>query len=218
MKPIIAEKIVARVNCQQLFKSVEPLLEKYPAVMRSPAIGGWALQSTNGSYKDGWSLDFCPFNGPDNRGPAWTPQNELERGLPSIQEFVKPTEVLTPEFSQLLLDLDRQGLHPRRARIIALMPGKSSVWHQDGSKRFYQTRLHIPLVTNEGCLFETEDGTYHMAADGNYYFVHINKPHRVMNNGSTIRYHFVVHVWDQKHITEWHRYDPLQNDGETVHP
>lgn len=218
MTPLIAEKIDARVNCVELFNSVKPLLDTYPAAMRSPAIGGWALQSTNGSYKDGWSLDFCPFNGPGNQGPTWTPQNEEEKKLPPVQEFIKPTEILTPSFEKLLKGLDSLGLNPRRARIIRLMPGMSSVWHQDGSKRFYQTRLHIPLVTNEGCFFETEDGRYHMPADGNFYFVHINKMHRVVNNGNTIRYHFVVHAWDQNGITQWHRYDPLQNEGETVHP
>lgn len=218
MAPLIAEKIDARVNCLELFKSVEPLLVQFPAAMRSPSIGGWALQSSNGSYKDGWSLDFCPFNGPGNQGPTWTPQNEVESRMPSIQDFKLPTEVLTPQFSKLLETLQKQGLHPRRARIIQLMPGTSSVWHQDGSKKFYQVRLHIPLVTNDCCFFETQDGNYHMAPDGSYYFVHINKPHRVVNNGSTIRYHFVVHVWDQKKFTQWHQYDPSANEGETVHP
>jgi len=218
MTPVIAEKIDARVNCAELFESIRPLLEKYPAEMRSPAIGGWALQSTNRSYKDGWSLDFCPYNGPKNRGPTWTPQSEAELKMQPVQEFVQPTEILTPAFANLLQELDSVGLNPRRARIIQLMPGASSVWHQDGSKRFYQARLHIPLVTNDGCFFETEDGRYHMAADGSYYFVHINKMHRVVNNGSTVRYHFVVHVWDQQGITQWHQYNPLNNDGETVHP
>lgn len=215
---IVSEKISAGLDIQKLWASIEPLLHKYPAVMRSAAIGGWALQSTNGHYQDGWDTQFCPYNGPGNVGPTWTPRTDDEKILRPVQDYTRPTELCTTEFQKLLFNLEKQGLHPRKARIIKLMPGHSSVWHQDGSKNFYQVRLHIPLITNADCFFENKNGRYHMAADGSYYFVHINNQHRVANFGQSERYHFVTHVWDQNHITKLHQYNPHQNLAETTHP
>lgn len=87
------------------------------------------------------------------------------------------------------------GLNPRGARIIRIKPGAKTVWHIDGSDRFYQVRVNIPLLTNDHCFFETEQGRYHMKADGALYFVHINKIHRAANFGETVRYQFVCHTY-----------------------
>ena len=214
----IVERLIAKVNIAEIIDSLSPLFEKYPIVRRSQAVGGWALQSTNSSYKDGWTMDFCPYNGPRNIGPTWTPKTESEQSLPEIQKYVVPTELTTEPIKNLLADLETKGLNPRRARIIKLSANSSTVWHQDGSKIFYQCRLHIPLVTNEECFFETEDGRYHMRADGSIYFVHINRVHRVVNFGDKDRLHFLAHIWDQNEITSKHRYDANEFLGETVHP
>lgn len=214
----IAEKIELGVDIARLWESFQPILKSYPPTHRSPAFGGWALQGLkSATVSDGWSMDFCPFNGPGNRGPTWTPQTDLERGLSSIQDYVHPTPALTPEFAKLIEKLEELGLNPRRSRIIRLMPGSSTVWHQDGSKRIYQARIHIPLVTNLDCKFETDEGAYHMPADGSGYLVHINRMHRAYNHGDEIRYHFVSHIWDQKGVSRHHRYDPELYSGETIH-
>lgn len=218
MSQIVAERISAQVNNDELFVEASKLFNQYPSVQRSVAVGGWSLQSTNGTYQDGWSLDFCAYNGPQNRGPSWTPQDEIEKKMSTVQDCVRPTEMTIAPFSQLLQNLESQGLNPRRARIIKLAAGTSSVWHQDGVEKFYQVRLHIPLFTNSGCFFETVNGQYHMASDGAYYFVHINQKHRVVNSGTQDRYHFVCHVWDQKKITQHHQYNVEMNLGETFHP
>lgn len=215
---IIAEKIQLDVNISELIESLIPLFEKYSPVVRSPAVSGWAIQSTNSSYKDGWSMDFCPYNGPQNIGPTWTPQSQTERSLRPIQDYVLPTELTTKSMSHLLRRLEEMGFNPRKARIIKLSAGTESTWHQDGSRKFYQVRLHIPLKTESTCFFETKAGRYHMPADGSAYLVHINKPHRVVNPSSLDRYHFVTNIWDQKEITRHHRYKLDQNKSETIHP
>lgn len=217
-QPLIAERVEAQVDTQNLWQSIKPLLEKYPAVHRSPAFGGWSLQSTNGSYKDGWSMDFCPYNGPENEGPTWTPRTEAELKIPTIQEYKRPTELMTASFTALFEQLESLGLNPRRGRIIKLAPRSATVWHQDGSSRFYQARIHIPLVTNKACFFETDKGVFHMPSDGAFYFVHINHMHRAVNDSDEDRYHFVAHIWDQKPITQFHQYRPKEHAGETVHP
>lgn len=215
---IISEKLKLDLNVDKIFSSIQPLLRQYPSVQRSHAIGGWALQSTNGSYQNGWTTDFCPYNGPQNLGPSWNPRNDYERTLKTVQDFVFPTEINSDEIQSTIMRLEELGLNPRRARIIKLSANSDCRWHQDGHESIYQVRLHIPLITNAGCFFETQDGTFHMPADGSAYLVHINKPHRVINRGNADRYHFVCHVWDTRKITLFHQYDAHQNLVEAYHP
>ncbi len=214
------ERLDFQIDNQAMWDEVRPLLEQAPRYDRSPAFGGWSLQAhpdDPNPIHSGWPLGFIPYNGPDNHGPSWTPRNSTEKSLLDVQGFSKPTHLCTPLFSNLLKKLEAAGFTPRRARIIRL-PGNTTIkWHQDGSPRIYQMRIHIPLKTNEHCAFESEFGRVHMKADGGLYFVHINRPHRAINEGPEERYHFVVHAWDTKGVTQHHRYDPTLYDFETHH-
>lgn len=215
---IVSERIDLAIDNASLFESIKPLLMKLPPVVRSAAISGWAIQATNGSYQDGWSHDFCPYNGPGNSGPMWIPETDYESALSPIQNYVLETEIQSAEIKSLLYRLSELGLQPRKARIIKLSKNSSSQWHIDGSARFYQVRLHIPLLTNDKCFFETEEGRIHMAMNGGAYLVHINKKHRIINDGDEDRYHFVVNIWDTKHISDHHKYFPELNEGQSIHP
>ena len=217
MSAIVVDRLEAHLDISELLNSVIPLFDKYPPQYRSPAFGGWSLQSNTGSYSQGWTQDFVPYNGPNNLGPSWSPKSKLESGLHTVQNSMVPTEMMTEPFQKLIDKLEALHLNPRRARIVRIMPGNSTVWHIDGSSRFYQVRLCIPLLTNPHCFFENEQGRYHMKADGALYFTHINKMHRAANFGETERFQFICHVWDQDHITQFHRYDPAENPGESHH-
>lgn len=214
----ISERINFGYDIPQIVSELKPILDSYSPAIRSQAMAGWAIQSTDGSHLDGWGFDFCPFNGPGNCGPTWTPQNEQEEKLKDVQKYTQPTQILTPSIRQIIASLEEKGFCPRKARIIRLSPKSSSVWHQDGSSKFYQVRLHIPLITNSECFFETQQGRVHMEADGAGYLVHINRQHRVYNQGEQYRFHFVCHVWDTKHLSKEHCYSQLDNLGETIHP
>lgn len=214
------EAIPNGIDNHALWREVEDFLHAHPPAVRSPAVSGWALQAPRGSANPvhaGWEIDFCPYNGPGNRGPTWTPRDAEEQGLIPIQDFHHPTEAMFPRMGKLLADFEDRGLVIRRARIIRLAPGANMKWHQDGSKSLYQARIHIPLTTNEKCFFESEFGRAHFALDGSLYFVHINRPHRATNEGSTERFHFVAHVWDTKAYTKHHQYDWRLFDKETHH-
>jgi hypothetical protein len=214
----VGERIDLKVNLKILSEALFPLLTNYPPVERSKAIAGWAIQSTNSSYKDGFSAEFCPYNGPLNKSPHWYPKSAKEMQLPPIQNYTKETEICCTPIKEILAQLNDLGLNPRKARILRLTAGSSSSWHIDGSKKYYHVRLHIPLLTNPGCFFETEYDRQHMPADGSGYLVMVNQNHRVVNSGELDRYHFVVNVWDTKHITQHHQYHPQLNLGESVHP
>ncbi len=214
------EAIPFDIDNRALWNEVEDFLRSHPPAVRSPAVSGWALQAPIGAINpihSGWEMDFCPFNGPGNRGPTWTPRGAEEQQLVPIQNFSQPTPAMFPKMANLIAKTETLGLVIRRARIIRLAPGANMKWHQDGSKSLYQARIHIPLNTNEKCFFESEFGRVHFAADGSLYFVHINRPHRASNEGSTDRYHFVAHVWDTKAFTKHHQYEWRRFDKETHH-
>ncbi len=205
---MVFERIDFGFDNEELWNSLCPLLQKFEPARRSKAVSGWALQSTNGSYLDGWDLNFCPLNGPENKNPEWVPKTEEEKYFKPIQSFIQPTEIYSKPLGELMIKLEEMKLNPRKARIINLAKNSEGQWHQDGSSKFYQVRLHIPLQTNEGCFFEYESERAHMALDGAFYFVHINRLHRVVNHGNQDRYHFVCNVWDQLEMTKHHSYCP----------
>lgn len=214
------EAIPFRIDNQALWSEMKDFLYDHAPAVRSPAVCGWALQAPRNSINPlhaGWEMDFCPYNGPGNRGPTWTPQDEAENSLVPIQDFDVSTAAMFPKMSEILRNLEAYGIVIRRARVIRLASGAQMKWHQDGSKFLYQARVHIPLVTNSSCFFESEFGRAHFPTDGALYFVHINRPHRAINEGSTDRFHFVAHAWDTKGFTRHHRYDWRLNDQETHH-
>ena len=212
------EKLKFHYSLIELQEYVVQLIQKHAPVMRSTAIGGWALQGYSDSYHDGWEFGFCPYNGPENQSPSWTPKNSLEKQIKSVQDFSIPTAINTATTLELFRQLIQLGFYPRRARIMKLSAGSSCVWHQDGNKDIYQVRLHIPIITNDQCFFDYEDGSHQLKADGSAYLVKINRPHRVRNEGTTDRYHFVCHIWDTKGFSQHHFYDPDLCNVETDHP
>lgn len=177
----------------------------YPITMRSIGVGGWAIQSSNGSVEDGWQLGFVPYNGPGNKSPSWLEETKLG-DLPPMQMYNVPTPLCTGYMAEVINSIEAMGFHPRRARVILLKGNYAGQWHQDGSKNHYQVRLHIPIFSNEHCYFENENGKDRMLADGSCYLVHINQPHRVTNFGESDRYHLVINVWDTKQLSQFHRY------------
>lgn len=214
------ERLDFDLDNKAMWNEVRPLLERFPRYDRSPSVGGWSLQSHPGApnpVHSGWPIEFLPYNGPGNRGPTWTPRTPIESQLFDVQSYEHPTELCTPMFQRLLERLTAAGLTPRRARIIRMPPNATMRWHQDGSPRIYQVRIHAPLFTNESCFFESEFGRVQMRTDGGIYFVHINRPHRAVNEGDTDRYHFVAHAWDTLGLTRHHRYDPSLYQFETHH-
>lgn len=211
------ESIKLNLPVNELVQDLNQIKIAFPIAQRRPHYGGWTLQSTNGSYQDGWGMELVPFNGPHNLSPSWTPLSEDEKSLKDAQSFSQLSDACTETFKKVIQKLENLGLHPRRTRIIYLAPGSTLQWHQDGLPEHYQVRLHVPLITNPDCYFETEVGRYHMPADGNSYLVHINRFHRAKNDGMTGRYHLVSYVWDTQHASQHHRYNSIENLGETAH-
>jgi len=57
-------------------------------------------------------------------------------------------------------------------------------------------RLHIPIITNEGCKMVIENTAFHMPADGSGYITDNTKYHNFFNGSEIERVHLVSTLID----------------------
>ncbi len=80
-----------------------------------------------------------------------------------------------------------------RVRILLKQPRSTLSWHRDP-----EPRLHIPIITNPGCVMVIDNAAYHMPADGSVWITNNTKYHNAFNGGEENRIHFVACVLDYK--------------------
>ena len=80
-----------------------------------------------------------------------------------------------------------------RVRILLKEPRSTLSWHRDP-----EPRLHIPLITNPGCMMVIENVAKHLPADGSVYVTNNVKYHNAFNGGEENRVHLVACVLDYK--------------------
>lgn len=86
---------------------------------------------------------------------------------------------------------------PARAVLARMAPRSEIKRHRDrGAVSATTHRIHLPIITNSGCLFTVEDETEHMAAGELWLIDNVDKYHSVANNGSEFRVHLIVDVID----------------------
>ena len=61
-----------------------------------------------------------------------------------------------------------------------------------------EPRLHIPIITNPGCLMVIDNVAKHMPADGSVWITNNTKYHNAFNGGEENRIHLVACVLDYK--------------------
>ena len=99
----------------------------------------------------------------------------------------KETEFVHPLFASLKYTNEILfKLNMCRSRVMKLSPKKCYTYHRDPSER-----MHIPLITNENCMFIVDDKVYRYPADGNSYLINTTKKHTAINASSEDRYHIV---------------------------
>lgn len=90
-----------------------------------------------------------------------------------------------------------------RTRFAYMAPGHSIRPHIDYNTT-YSIRVHIPILTNPGCLMgvRDRDGEHvmHMPADGSVYFLNTGLTHWAENNGDTGRVHLVISLNGQEDL------------------
>ena len=60
------------------------------------------------------------------------------------------------------------------------------------------SRLHIPIITNPGCIMVIDNVAQHMPADGSVWITNNTKYHNAFNGGEENRIHLVACVLDYK--------------------
>ena len=130
------------------------------------------------------------------RGLYWTKPdksgNEVSRDV-AIDES-SYTE-LVPEFKNTYFKEVIEVLSSKyklgRIRILLKEPRSTLSWHRDP-----EPRLHIPIITNPGCLMVIENVAKHMPADGSVWITNNAKYHNAFNGGEENRVHLVACVLD----------------------
>ena len=80
-----------------------------------------------------------------------------------------------------------------RVRILLKEPRSTLSWHRDP-----EPRLHIPIITNPGCIMVIDNVAKHMPADGSAWITNNTKYHNFFNGGEENRIHLVACVLNHK--------------------
>ena len=138
--------------------------------------------------------DEDSITGGNVRGLYWTKPdttNHEEQRLEPVKESLY-TE-LCPEFKDTYVEevynLISSKFKLGRVRFLMKPPRSCLSWHRDP-----EMRLHIPIITNEGCRMVIEDSSFHMPSNGNGYITDNTKYHNFFNGSEFDRVHLVATV------------------------
>ena len=138
------------------------------------------------------------IKGSNARGVYWTKPdqtgNEVIRDInikeEEYSEFVKEYE--NTYFKEVYDELSLK-YKLGRVRILLKQPRSTLSWHRDP-----EPRLHIPIITNPGCIMVIDKVAYHMPADGSVWITNNTKYHNAFNGGEENRIHLVACVLNHK--------------------
>ena len=147
--------------------------------------------------------DEDSITGGNIRGLYWTKPdttNHEEQRLEKVEEHLY-TE-LCPEFKDTYVEevynLITSKFKLGRVRFLMKPPRSCLSWHRDP-----EMRLHIPIITNEGCRMIIEDTSFHMPSNGNGYITDNTKYHNFFNGSEVDRVHLVATVIEHNCQMDW---------------
>ena len=132
------------------------------------------------------------------RGVFWTKPDSTGK------EVVRDVNVDEEKYSEFIEDYkdtyfkevyDTLSEHYKlgRVRILLKQPRSTLSWHRDP-----EPRLHIPIITNPGCIMVIDNVAKHMPADGHAWITNNTKYHNFFNGGEEDRIHIVACVLNHK--------------------
>ena len=147
--------------------------------------------------------DENSITGGNIRGLYWTKPdttNHEEQRLEPVQEHLY-TEIC-PEFKDTYVEevynLISSKYKLGRVRFLMKPPRSCLSWHRDP-----EMRLHIPIITNEGCRMVIENTSFHMPSNGNGYITDNTKYHNFFNGSEFDRVHLVATVLEHNCQMDW---------------
>ena len=180
-----------KFDISRLRKDLDKVLEIKK--FKTPGVTHFGAISLNRVPNDQNSVE-----GNNVRGKYWTIADETGKEVSrdiDIDES-KYTE-LVPEFENTYFKEVYETLRKRfklgRVRLLLKEPRSTLSWHKDP-----EPRLHIPIVTNKGCMMVIENVAKHLPADGSVYITNNVKYHNAFNGGEENRVHLVACLTDYK--------------------
>lgn len=154
-------------------------------------------------YIAGISLNQIPgdpdsIKGENVKGIYWTKPDssgkEAKRAKrideTKYTEFVKDLE---DTYFKEVYDILSKKFKLGRVRILLKEPRSTLSWHRDP-----EPRLHIPIITNPGCIMVIEEVAKHLPADGSAWLTNNLKYHNFFNGGEEDRVHLVACLTDYR--------------------
>ena len=154
-------------------------------------------------YIAGISLNQIPgdpdsIKGENVKGIYWTKPDssgkEAKRAKrideTKYTEFVKDLE---DTYFKNVYDILSKKFKLGRVRILLKEPRSTLSWHKDP-----EPRLHIPIITNPGCIMVIEEIAKHLPADGSAWITNNMKYHNFFNGGEEDRVPLVACLTDYR--------------------
>lgn len=173
-------------------------------VEQAKYFGGWSVLSSDGTYRDGWGTGHVCFKYV-NGVMVFDDEKGRQQGVRPTTEYTYPTDICHGYMQEVIEQIQAMGLNPCRARVSLLKPGGATSLHRDAAETKYAVRLHIPIITNPLCTFESEGESVHMPADGSAYLVKVNLLHQAFNRSRENRYHLFMNIFDKNGLTKYNR-------------
>ena len=142
--------------------------------------------------------DPSSIQGSKARGVFWTKPdstgNEVTRDV-SVEEekYSEFIEDYKNTYFKEVYDTLSKKYKLGRVRILLKEPRSTLSWHRDP-----EPRLHIPIITNPGCIMVIDNVAKHMPADGSTWITNNTKYHNFFNGGEEDRIHLVACVLNHK--------------------
>ena len=138
------------------------------------------------------------IKGHNSRGLYWTkPDKSGKEVARDIKINESEYSELIPEYKNTYFSEVLKALSSKyklgRVRILLKEPRSTLSWHRDP-----EPRLHIPIITNPGCLMVIDNVAKHLPADGSVWITNNTKYHNAFNGGEEDRIHLVACALDYK--------------------
>ena len=138
------------------------------------------------------------IKGNNTRGVYWTKPDasgkEVSRDI-QIDEskYTEFVEDYKNTYFKEVYDVLKKKYKLGRVRLLLKEPRSTLSWHRDP-----EPRLHIPIITNPGCMMVIDNVAKHMPADGGVWVTNNTKYHNAFNGGEENRIHLVACVLNYK--------------------
>ena len=165
-------------------------IEKYDSANGIPNFAAICLNQIPGNSNStkGNNARGVFWTKPDSTGKEVLRDKPIDESL--YTEFVKDFE---HTYFKKVYDILSSKFKLGRVRILLKEPRTTLSWHRDP-----EPRLHIPIITNPGCLQVIENVAKHLPADGSVWITNNTKYHNAFNGGEKNRVHLVACLREYK--------------------